>query len=170
MDSSPGMENPPLSENVLERQKYHSMLNMDVLPDSDSEVVVTENDKKYEDPTQIFVKSRVTVCMLILSVVTLSVCLISVIFFVRLEEGVQNEEKLYVLGKLVFIFACLLQYSILRLFNFSITCKKNQLAQFLTFPRAESGRSSRFRPPTLSKRFTVFSTRRSILSSTPRVK
>ena len=107
------MENSPLSENVLERQKYHSMLNMDVLPDSDSEVVVTENDKKYEDPTQIFVKSRVTVCMLILSVVTLSVCLISVIFFVRLEEGVQNEEKLYVLGKLVVLFllvCCNTQY------------------------------------------------------------
>ena len=103
-DPSPAMEKPQNSENVLVKEKYHSMLNMDVLPDSDTEVVVDGDDKKYEDPTQIFVKSRVTVCMLILSVVTLSVCLISVIFFVRLGEGVQTEEKIYVLGKLVFHF------------------------------------------------------------------
>ena len=43
------------------------------------------------------------VCMLTLSVVTLSVCLISVIFFVGVEEGVESESALYVLGK----FSCL---------------------------------------------------------------
>merc|ERR1712038_1516659 len=70
---------------------------MDVLPVPDSEMALTEDEKEYEDPTKIFVKSRVTVCMLTLSVVTLSVCLISVIFFVRLEDGLQHEEAIYVL-------------------------------------------------------------------------
>ena len=37
--------------------------------------------------------------MLTLSVVTLSVCLISVIFFVGVEEGVDSESALYVIGK-----------------------------------------------------------------------
>ena len=37
--------------------------------------------------------------MLTLSVVTLSVCLISVIFFVGVEEGVESESALYVVGK-----------------------------------------------------------------------
>ena len=37
--------------------------------------------------------------MLTLSVVTLSVCLISVIFFVGVEEAVERESALYVLGK-----------------------------------------------------------------------
>ena len=115
------MKKPQNSENVLEKQKYHSMLNMDVLPDTDTEVVVGEDDKKYEDPTQIFVKSRVTVCMLILSVVTLSVCLISVIFFVRLGEGVQTEDKLYVLGNLVFHFCLsetILNIAFVQCFNY----------------------------------------------------
>ena len=85
------------SENILDRDKYHSMLNMDVLH-VEEDLVVTEDEKIYEDPTKIFVKSRVTVCMLTLSVVTLSVCLISVIFFVRVEEAIQTEEPLYVLG------------------------------------------------------------------------
>ena len=116
------MEEHPNCDNVLEREKYHSMLNMDVLPVPDSEMALTEDEKEYEDPTKIFVKSRVTVCMLTLSVVTLSVCLISVIFFVRLEDGLQHEEAIYVLGKL-FFFNCFVcsntQYC-----TFSITCKK----------------------------------------------
>ena len=43
------------------------------------------------------------VCMLTLSVVTLSVCLISVIFFVGVEEGVESESALYVIGKYLLI-------------------------------------------------------------------
>ena len=53
-------EKPSASVNILEREKYHSMLNMEVIEDPD--VVIIENDKEYEDPTKIFVKSRVTVC------------------------------------------------------------------------------------------------------------
>ena len=53
-------EKPPATVNILERDKYHSMLNMDVI--ADPEVVIIESDKGYEDPTKIFVKSRVTVC------------------------------------------------------------------------------------------------------------
>ena len=53
-------EKPPASVSILEREKYHSMLNMEVIGDPD--VVIIEDDKEYEDPTKIFVKSRVTVC------------------------------------------------------------------------------------------------------------
>ena len=53
-------EKPPAMVNILERDKYHSMLNMDVI--ADPEVVILDSDKEYEDPTKIFVKSRVTVC------------------------------------------------------------------------------------------------------------
>ena len=52
-------EKPPATVNILEREKYHSMLNMEVIGDQD---VVIIDDKEYEDPTKIFVKSRVTVC------------------------------------------------------------------------------------------------------------
>ena len=52
-------EKPPVTVNILEREKYHSMLNMEVIGDQD--VVIIDNDKEYEDPTKIFVKSRVTV-------------------------------------------------------------------------------------------------------------
>ena len=109
-------EKPPATVDILEREKYHSMLNMEVIGDPD--VVIIDNDKEYEDPTKIFVKSRVTVCkkkqpslhcltkripcqicMLTLSVVTLSVCLFSVIAFVGVEEAVESDSALYVLGK-----------------------------------------------------------------------
>ena len=53
-------EKPPATVSILEREKYHSMLNMEVI--GDPEVVIIESDKEYEDPTKIFVKSRVTVC------------------------------------------------------------------------------------------------------------
>ena len=52
--------NPPATISIVEREKYHSMLNMEVIGDPD--IVFSENDKEYEDPTKIFVKSRVTVC------------------------------------------------------------------------------------------------------------
>ena len=53
-------KSPPATVSVLEREKYHSMLNMEVIGDPD--IVFGDSDKEYEDPTKIFVKSRVTVC------------------------------------------------------------------------------------------------------------
>ena len=130
------MEEHANCDNVLEREKYHSMLNMDVLPVPDSEMALTEDGKEYEDPTKIFVKSRVTVCMLTLSVVTLSVCLISVIFFVRLEDGLQHEEAIYVLGKL--FFSIVLSVAILNIALFQLLAK-NQLSTVPDVPTSRVG-------------------------------
>ena len=61
--------------------------------------------------------------MLTLSVVTLSVCLISVIFFVGVEEGVGSESALYVLGK--FSLRYLLLSSLVFVFGQSPIIGKN---------------------------------------------
>ena len=79
--------------------------------------------------------------MLTLSVVTLSVCLISVIFFVGVEEGVESETALYVVGKST------IQYLLLSLFldKFQLFPK---IKHFCTVPDVPTSRvGEKFRVP-----------------------
>ena len=76
--------------------------------------------------------------MLTLSVVTLSVCLISVIFFVGVEEAVERESALYVLGKSSFRYL-LISRLVFVLRQSPIICKIKELCAVPDVPTSRVG-------------------------------
>ena len=63
---------------------------------------------QYEDPTMILSKSRVTIGLLGLVILTLSTMMIFVILSVRIEEKVGGEQPLYVFSRFYLMSRCVI--------------------------------------------------------------